>query len=193
LVRLFDFDTERNLPSFFSGCLFLINALLFLLVWLAAPAASRPPMIWLFLAALFVFLAFDELFEVHERLIRPIRESLNLSGFLFFAWVVVYGVGVVVLTTTFALTWWRLHRRVKLWLGWSATTYLAGALGLEMIGAKYYEAMGKKFDLVSGVLYTIEESLEIAGLIMLVHSLLLLLQSECGGCTIVIPDRQDTV
>jgi hypothetical protein len=139
-----------------------------------------------------LFLAFDELFEVHELLIRPIRKGFNLSGFLFFAWIVAYGAGVLLLSMVFVSVWWRLHRGVRLWLGLSAATYLAGAIGLEMLGGKYYEGIGKKVDLVFGVLYTIEESLEMAGLMMFIYSLLLLLQNECDGCAIVIPGGQNT-
>jgi hypothetical protein len=189
VVPFFDFGTEHNLPSFFSACLLLGGAVLFFLV-----SRARLQPIWLFLAGIFVFLSFDELFEVHEGLIQPIRERFHLAGFLYFAWVIVYGAAVLLLAAAFVGVWWRLPKRIRWWLGVSAATYLTGAIGFEMLGAKRFEAMQLapqvRFDLVYGVLYTIEEALEMAGSIMLIYGLLLLLQSEHEGFAVVIPGNQ---
>ena len=170
LARLFDFNKEQNVPTYYSGCLFLLNVLLLLSVRQAAKTLSKPSVIWLMLAVLFLFLGFDELFAVHERLIRPHREAWNLSGIFRFAWVLPYGAAVLLLAMLFLPTWWRLNQRSRCWLGMSAATYLAGALGMEMIGGLYRRPL-----LLSVSLKTIEESLEMAGLIMLTYSLLLLL------------------
>lgn len=187
LARLFDFDTERNVPTYYSGCLFLLNVLLLLTVRQAAKTRSKPSAIWLLLAALMLFLGYDELFAVHELLIRPLREAWNLTGIFFFAWVLPYGAAVLALAMLFFPVWWRLNKQPRLWLGLSAASYLAGALGLEMIGALYYRAIGRQRDLLFMSLATIEESLELAGLIMLTYSLLLLLQIEYGGFAVEIP------
>ena len=186
LAQLFDFDTEQNVPTYFSGCLFLLNVLLLLSVRQAAKILSKPNVIWLMLAALFLFLGFDELFAVHERLGRPLREAWNLSGIFFFAWVLPYGAAVLLLAMLFLPVWWRLNQRSRFWLGMSAATYLAGALGMEMIGSLYRQP-----DLLFVSLATIEESLELAGLIMLTYSLLLLLQIEYGGFAVEIPANHE--
>lgn len=186
LAQLFDFDTEQNVPTYYSGCLFLLNVLLLLSVRQAAKILSKPSVIWLMLAALFLFLGFDELFAVHELLGRPVREAWNLSGIFFFAWVLPYGAAVLLLAMLFLPVWWRLNQRSRFWLGMSAATYLAGALGMEMIGGLYRQP-----DLLFLSLTTIEESLELAGLIMLTYSLLLLLQLEYGGFAVEIPANHE--
>ena len=186
LAQLFDFDTEQNVPTYYSGCLFLLNVLLLLSVRQAAKILSKPSVIWLMLAVLFLFLGFDELFAVHELLGRPVREAWNLSGIFFFAWVLPYGAAVLLLAMLFLPVWWRLNQRSRFWLGMSAATYLAGALGMEMIGGLYRQP-----DLLFLSLTTIEESLELAGLIMLTYSLLLLLQLEYGGFAVEIPANHE--
>lgn len=186
LAQLFDFDTEQNVPTYYSGCLFLLNVLLLLSVRQAAKILSKPSVIWLMLAVLFLFLGFDELFAVHELLGRPVREAWNLSGIFFFAWVLPYGAAVLLLAMLFLPVWWRLNQRSRFWLGMSAATYLTGALGMEMIGGLY-----RQHDLLFLSLATIEESLELAGLIMLTYSLLLLLQVEYGGFTVEIPANHE--
>lgn len=188
LVRLFDLDRERNIPSFFSGCLFLLNALLMGLVAKIVPrSASRT--IWLFFAGLFVFLAFDELFGVHERLTRPVRQALHTSGLLYYAWVLVYIPAVVLLAFVFVPVWRRLDRPVRSRLTLAAGTYLAGAVGVEIVAGAYREAVGPRWSLTYGILVAIEESLEMAGLILLTHSLLSLLKRKAGGLLIVIEER----
>jgi hypothetical protein len=187
LFPLFDLDRELNIPSFFSGCLFLLNAPLFVLVAKTAPrSASRT--IWLVLAGLFVLMAYDELFGVHERLTEPLREAFHTSGLLFYAWVLVYVPAVVLLVCVFVPVWWRLDRPVRSWLALAAGTYLLGAVGVEMVAGAYDEAVGDR-GLTYGLLVAIEESLEMAGLVMLTHALLSLLKREAGGPLIVIQDR----
>jgi len=193
LIPLFQLSAENNIPAFFSGCLFLINAALLILIWKAKRINADPQTIWAFLSGLFLFLAFDELFKVHELLIDPLRETLGTFGLLYFAWVIVYGAGVVLLSFLFFPVWWRLNKTVKLWLALSAIIYLGGALGFEMVGGAYFEAIEQKGDLIYGALYTIEESLEMAGLIMFIYALLLLLQKEFDEVTIIISDKKRQV
>lgn len=187
LVPLFDLDLEYNIPSFFSGSLFLVNSLFLLIVWQAARKASRPGLVWLLFSLLFIILGYDELFMIHERLMAPIKNGFNLSGFLHYSWIVGYGVGVLLLTGLFYPVWRKLHRTAKLWFCLSAATYVIGALGIEMLEGKRFEAVGTDQELFTGLLITVQESLEMAGLIMFIYSLLILLQKEYNRSAIVIP------
>lgn len=171
LVDLFRLNREANIPSFFSGVLFLLAAALLVVVWRTRRGGGR--WAWMLLAGLFTFLTYDELFSVHERLIDPLREALDLSGALYFAWIPVYAVAVLAVGGLFWGVWRRLSRRQRFWFAAAATTYLIGAVGFEMVGGARYS--GEEGDLVYGLLYTIEESLEMAGLILFVYALLALL------------------
>lgn len=64
-LRLFNLDGERNIPSAFSGLLWLVVALL---AYLVARAEIGRALAWKVLAVLFVLLAIDEVAEVHEHL-----------------------------------------------------------------------------------------------------------------------------
>ncbi len=46
---------------------------------------------------IYTFLAIDETAQIHEKLIAPIRVAFGLTGALYFAWVIPYGIGVLVL------------------------------------------------------------------------------------------------
>ena len=189
LFPLFDLDRESNIPSFFSGCLFLLNAALLVAAARTAPERSWSRAVWLIFAAAFVFLSFDELFAVHELLTKPIRDALRTSGLLFFAWVIVYIPAFLLLTFLFVPVWRRLARPVRTWIALAAATYLAGAVGVEMVSGAYYESVGKHEDLTFGLLVALEEFLEMAGMVMFTHALLVLLQKESGGIRIVFPER----
>ena len=188
IIPMFDLKSEGNIPTFFSGCLFLINAILLTLFWQTQRHnGARSQRIWLFLAVLFVFLAFDEDFQVHELLIDPLREGLGTSGVFYYAWVIAYGGAVVVLGLVFLPVWWRLSKSVKLWLALAAIVYLLGAVGLEMAGGAYYESIQGEGGIIYGALYTAEETLEMAGLIIFTYSLLLMIRKNSAGMTISIP------
>jgi len=127
LVRLFDLDLENNVPSFFSGGLFLLNAQL---LWMVGVRARRSS-IWPVLAIVFVFLAIDEMFAIHERLVDPLRAMFHTTGVLHFPWFVVYAGPVLAVAISFLPTWRRLEPPARVTLMVSASLYLFGAVGME--------------------------------------------------------------
>jgi len=107
-----------------------------------------------------------------------------------FTWVITYGTGFVLLSFLFFPVWQRLNNKVKLWFAISAVTFFSGAILFDIIGIIYLKMNGWHKDLIYGVLDTIEESLEMAGLIIFVYSLLLLIQMEFHGGSISISDNK---
>jgi hypothetical protein len=176
LVELFRLNQEQNIPSFLAGLLWLTSAVLFGWVWRVQAAVGDRRVSWLLLSLLFLFFAYDELFEVHELLIVPMRERFGLSGLLHFAWIPVYLLLVAGVAWVFWPAWRDLERRLKMWFAAAAATFLSGAVFFEMLGGARYT--GAEGDVVYGMLYTIEESLELAGLIMLVYALLSLAEGS---------------
>ena len=191
LVRLFDLDLENNVPSFFSGGLFLLNAQL---LWMVGVRARRSS-IWPVLAIVFVFLAIDEMFAIHERLVDPLRAMFHTTGVLHFPWFVVYAGPVLAVAIWFLPTWRRLEPPARVTLMVSASLYLFGAVGMEMIGGAYADAFGQTRSLTWGLLVAVEESLEMAGLITLVHALLTMLTAstrEAPVASIALPSAIST-
>ena len=191
LFSLFFIDAEGNLPAIFSTWLFLINAILFLMVRKAAGLAGDSQKIWLVLSIVFVFLALDESISIHERLIDPLRLALNATGIFYYAWIIPYGIGVVLLSIVTIPVFWRMQKRIRFYFGLSAAIYLFAAIGLEMISGKYLVMMNEKKDIVWILMVTLEETLEMAGLIILVYALLLLLRNTYNGFMIFMPGSGD--
>src|SRR5688572_30805992 len=78
LVRFFDVNAEGTVPTYFSALLMVAAAAL--LAFIALAEWEAPPyrrFTWALLAVVFLFLPYDELFAVHERLTGPIKRSLQ--------------------------------------------------------------------------------------------------------------------
>jgi len=191
LFSLFFLDGEGNVPAIFSTWLFLLNAVIFLIVWKAACLSGDSHKIWLFLSSVFVFLALDESISIHERLINPLRQALGATGIFYYAWIIPYGVGVVLLAIIAIPVFWRMQKRIRFWFGLSAATYLVATIGLEMISGKYLVMMNEQKDIVWILMVTLEESLEMVGLIILVYAQLLLLRDKHNGFLIYMPGTGD--
>ncbi len=175
LSEIFQLSRERNIPSFYSGLLLALDAGLLAVVWRVWRLEGRGGRGWLALGGVFLFLSFDELFSVHEKLIDPLRSTLNATGVLYYTWVVVYGAAVVVVAVLFFPLWRALDAHLRWWMALAAVSYVTGAIGFEMVSGARYEVAGGKTDILYGILYTSEESLELAGLVVFTYALLSLL------------------
>jgi hypothetical protein len=118
-------------------------------------------------------MAFDEAFQLHERLIRPISVMLGEKnlGIFYFAWVIPAMIIVLMLGLFFLKFLLHLPMIVRFRFLIAATLYLVGAIGIELIGGRYAELHGEE-NLTYSMITTIEESLEIAGLIFFIWALL---------------------
>lgn len=187
LLRIFDFDTERSLATFYSGGLLLFNSVLFFILS-QAQTSSKIRRGATFLGSVFCFLALDEVLSLHENLIDPIRELLGTSGALYYAWVIPYGLAslfIFLVTIPFLK---RVDLETRYLLGLSGFLYVLGAVGLEMVGGKYDSSSGLSFenlqqDVVYSIITTCEEVLEMSGCIVLVYTLIRLIQTY-GGFTV---------
>jgi hypothetical protein len=186
LVPLFDFNTEQNIPTLFNTLLFFINASLLWMIWKDKEISNRRHWVWLILSMVFLLLGADEFCRLHERLTAPLHSSLDTTGLLFYAWVIPYGIAALLLTIFFLPVWWRLEPRSRLLLSISAFLYITGAIVLEMVGGREFEQLGEELDLKCGIYATIEESLEMEGLILFIYTQMRMLILKNGKAAIII-------
>lgn len=171
LVRLFNFDTERSLPSFFSSMVILGAGLLLFVVARQHRRRRQPAVAWYALGALFLFLSFDEVAALHERLIVPMREIFDAGGIFYYAWVIPYGAVLFLLGAIYLPFMMRLSRRtLGLFLS-AGGVFVSGAIGVEFIGGSYAETHGTK-TITYALIYTAEELLEKLGMATFVYALL---------------------
>ncbi|NDV12371.1 hypothetical protein [Crenobacter caeni] len=169
--NFFAVDEEFNLPSVFSFLDMLFAALL-LFLQARLEQGVKLKRYWTGLGCVFVYLAFDELLSIHERLGPIMRAEFGAThGAFYFAWVL----AALPLLAVFGLVYLRfllwLPRRLALGLVLAGTVYLGGALGVEMIGGWYSEQYGEQ-NLGYKLITTLEESCEMFGVLLLVRLML---------------------
>jgi hypothetical protein len=174
----FDTAEEGNLPTWFSGGILLGAGALFFVIAAArrAAGAARAGR-WALLGAVFVYLSADEVGQIHEHTVKPLRHAIrDLTGFGGTAVRVIAVAVVVAVMLGFVAAYWpwlraqprRLSRLIVL----AGLLYVTGALGLEVVGRFYEVAGGARTDLFDGVLSAVEELLEMTGVAVLIYALL---------------------
>jgi hypothetical protein len=168
-IHQFAPDDEANLASWYA------SAVMLACVGLLGSLALRETSAWVRrrwwgLAALFAAMSADEVAQIHEMTIRPLREWMGAQGALYFTWVVpgvVFAAIVAALSLRFLRELPPRTRRLFLAAG---ATYLAGALGVEMSGGWYAQHYG--VNAVGYACFSVtEEALELGGLVLFAYAL----------------------
>lgn len=178
IVSFTNIDRERNLPTMFQAMMMLGSA-----VGLAGIAImkrltrDRWTLHWGGLALVFLLLAWDEITEVHERLIEPMRRVFDLQGFLFFGWIIPAGIAVALFAVAYLRFALALPSRTRALFILAAIMFVTGALVFEAIGGAYYESIDQNADMLYVLIATVEETLEKAGLIVFLYAILMYLSA----------------
>lgn len=163
-MRHISLDSEMCLSAWFSAAMMLLGAcLLYLASRLARRHGHGDVWHWRILAIAFIAFSLDEETSVHEVFLEPIRNTLNVSGLFYYAWVVPALVMVPIFAAFYIGFLRRLAKPYGLWIFISGAVFVTGALGFEMLGGWAYVNYGPD-SLQVTVLFVIEESLETFGM-----------------------------
>ncbi len=177
-VRLFNLSGERNVPTWFSSSLALCCAMLLAAIGAKCRQRRAPyHRHWLILSFCFLFISLSGTATIHDwTLERPLVQALELPGAFSFPWVIV-GWTVVL---GMSLGYWQfvsgLPAQTRSNFILAAVLYVTGALLLEMVSA-YLMDYHLNLTLWRGIVATLQESLEIAGIILFMHGLISYLDS----------------
>lgn len=171
LVPLFDLNAENNIPTFFSAALLMAASILLAVSACVSKRAAEPWIAWAALAVIFLFLSFDEVMLVHESVIRPMRAVLPETSFLRHAWVVPYGIAVLLLAALYSRFLMRLPKQTRNLFLLSGGLYVFAAISLEMLGA-HYLSLYETETVIFALLCTLEEALEMFGVSLFIYAVL---------------------
>lgn len=171
VVHMFNLDAETNLPTYFASLVLALAALLSAGIGSVVRArGDRWERHWYGLGVAFLYLSIDEMLQLHERAVEPIRLALGLGGWLYFAWII----PASVLLLVFLLAYWRFFRSqtasLRRGLFWAGLLYVGGAIGFELVGGRHFERFGPD-NLGYVAITTLEEGFELAGIVVLIHAL----------------------
>ncbi len=170
---LFNMDKEVNIPTLYSTMLLAFCSILINLI--ARKGKKERDVLaekWVALKWVFVFLAFDEALQIHEIfIIQELRDMLPI--FLNIVWVIPYGILVIVFLNFFKSLIISLPTKIRTFTLISGAIYISGALGLEIVGNTLVrEGQIRLHGISYGLIISLEETLEITGLIIFIHTLL---------------------
>ncbi len=189
-IQWFDLDIENNVPSLYSSfALGICSVIFFIIAVHKAKPLDYEKLCWFGLGFIFLFLAIDEWFQVHEGIGNIVENYINATGLLYFPWIIPYGFAVLVFVLIYLKFILFLPKKTAILFILTGTVYLIGAIFFDMLGGREAELHG--FDSVTySILYTIEEFLEMISIVVLIYSLLSYIEREFGAICITMQIKE---
>jgi hypothetical protein len=174
-AALFYMDNEQNVPTLLSTLLLLASATLCAMI-AHANHRGRGSYVahWVGLAVILSALGLDEFASIHERATLRVRDLLGIEegGLLRWAWVVPAGLAVVIFVIVYLRFLGHLPRSTRRGLWAAGILLVGGAIGFEMLSAPSYVPGAAEQSMTYVLLTTVEETLELLGVTVLVYTLL---------------------
>jgi len=178
----FDITREKNIPTFFSFIIMILVAWVYFLLY-----KEKNRWRWLIISLFFLYLGFDDMFEIHEHIGSDIGEVITeetlKTGFISYYWQVIF----VPIFALFGLFIAYITSK-KLWEKNSimGIFMLLGGFALYAIAIllDFYEGTDTNFPILSNIFYTLtkngivdlmratEEAIEMLGGTLILASLL---------------------
>ncbi len=176
LYRYFNLTSVLNLPAFYSSFLLgLAGYILCIITLKKIRRSANFSFQWFCLSIVFFYLAIDELLALHEGLGGIATRFLGEENLMFQDW----AYAGIVLVVLFILLFWSFFNHLppvhKLRFFMSAALYVGGALGVEIIGSIYIMRNGFQ-DIPFIFFTTVEETLEMVGVIYFINTLMIYLE-----------------
>jgi hypothetical protein len=172
LWNLFNLNQEKNLPTYFSTFILLLSASLFGVIAAAKQNAKDSYALhWTLLAIIFLLLSIDETAMLHETVDDQLKAVFTTGGIFYYAWVIPAIPLVALFAIAYSKFFFHLPARTRNGIFTAALLYLGGVLGVEILSGWYadqYSIAKTPYLLITDL----EEGLEMAGIIILLHSLL---------------------
>jgi hypothetical protein len=184
LISLFYVDYEKNIPTLFSVFLLLsVALLLFIIILFKKKDSGSKIYLWIILFIGFIYLAIDEAWMIHEYLIYPVQKFLGTGdhGIFMVAWVVPGAAMVFLLLVLFWKFLISLPKSTRVSFIFAGAVYISGTIIVESISGYYLSKNGLSYlnqDFIYSMIVTLEESLEMVGIILFIRALLVYIASS---------------
>ena len=171
LSEEFNVTTEGNFPTLYSAILlFFCACLLSVISYIKKNRRERYYFHWKALSLIFFYLSLDEGISLHEHITEPLRK-LGFSGFLYNAWIIPAAFILIILGLVFFRFVLHLPKLTKRLFILGGFIYVFGAFGVELIDGAYRYVNGSE-NFTYQIIVSVEEFLEMAGVIIFIHALL---------------------
>lgn len=178
IINKFNLDLEKNnVPTWYqSSTLLLSSVLLAIIALVRREAKDKDFRYWGILSFVFLFLSLDEAVSIHEQLTMPLRTAFDLQGIFYLSWVIPAAVFLLVFFFVYLKFLLRLPAVTRSLMIKAGILYVLGAVVVEMIGGNYLYLTNDLPTRVNDFRYvlitTVEESLEMFGIVLFIYTLL---------------------
>lgn len=182
VAKRFDLGHEPSVASLYSSmALMACSAILFVITFAVWRAADRFMRHWFGLAIVFALLAIDETIMVHEMVDTVMHDWTGLGGPLYFAWVIPGGLFVLVFALSYIRFLLHLDATTRRRFVAAGAMFVAGAIGMEMVAGMLADSSIGLESVAHTVSQTVEETLEMLGVVLFMYALLDYLGSRFGS------------
>lgn len=188
VYRFFNIGADQNLPTLFATIQWLLASAVSWYIAFSLSKTKKHFRGWFAISLISMFIAADEYLMLHELTIEPVRALIPDYSFLWFAWVIPYGILTLVLAAVLSGFMFSLPGRTMTLLFIAGVIFVTGALGFEMLGAVQV-ASDNDASITYAALYTCEEVLEMIGVSIFIYALLDYISRVSQGRA----DHQDSV
>ncbi|OGX34613.1 MAG: hypothetical protein A3C36_02295 [Omnitrophica WOR_2 bacterium RIFCSPHIGHO2_02_FULL_52_10] len=191
VYELFNIDQESNIPTWFSTIQLFLIGLLFLFIGYRTEHTPPPSKLGTKIFGFgFIYLSLDEAAIIHEKLTWVFINNPLVPYFhgRHGVWIVVYGTIAIILLALLAKDLWALGKaypRLSRIFLLGIVVFLFGSAGMETITFFYLDESDK---LVYTVEVIMEEFLEMAGVSVMLYSVLLLSLKKSEDPSPLIPE-----
>ena len=171
IVSKFALNKEQNFPTLYSSlALLLCSGLLFLIAQAKAKVRNRYTRYWYALSLIFAGLSLDEIMGFHELASAPLHR-MGVNGFLYNAWLVPASFFLVLFFIAFAKFFFHFPKTTRRLFLLATALFLGGACFIELLDG-YYAFLHGKNNFGYAMFSTLEETLEMLGIVVFIHALL---------------------
>jgi hypothetical protein len=185
IVVWFDLDEELNFPSYYSTVSLLFCSSLLAVIAFAKSKNSERYLYWFGLAVIFLFLSMDESIGLHESLKSKVQIALNTSESFHSAWVIPYSIALIIFLLVYVKFLFNLPVKTRILFLIAGSVYVSGAVGMELI-REFYSKLYADNITFTIIIITIEELLEMTGIVVFIYALMSYIDSELKDLSISI-------
>lgn len=176
IFLFFSMGQESNLPTYISALnLLFAGALCGIISVYELNQRNRTTWHWIGLSAGLILMSVDEAAKIHEGIVGVFIEMAigRGTGIFYYVWYLAYIPIVIIIGVSYFPFLKRLPLQYSFRLSLAALVFLGGAIGLEMI-----ESVLKYAEINTAISMLFEETFEMLGVVILIHTLLLYLSEN---------------
>ncbi len=175
-IYLFDPNGEANIIAWYSSSTLLLCSFMLGIIALVKKVNHDSfTLHWGILSFIFLYLSADEAAMLHEIADKPLRELLDLGGFFYYSWIIPAGIAILIFGLAYLKFLFHLPSKTKWLFIIAGGIFVGGAIGMESFSG-LYDDMYRQGKIASDgfviIFETIEESMEMLGIVLFIRALL---------------------